>query len=130
MRRTRDELLALLEPSLGAQAASALVDEMYAFDPSQLATKMDLAATREELRDDLGFLRAEVAEFRGELRTELRAAAARIDERYATMTAELTATFRGELLTAVSGQTRAIVLSMLGTVVAVGGLALGFTALP
>jgi uncharacterized protein YceH (UPF0502 family) len=53
----------------------------------------------------------------------------RLDERSAALRDELTAVFRGELVTAVAGQTRAMLVAVVTTVAAVGGLSLALAQL-
>ena len=59
---------------LGQDAADTLMELLPPMDPSELATKRDLALTRAELREEMAELRGEMAELRGEmaeLRSEL-----------------------------------------------------------
>lgn len=135
MRRTRDELLRLLRPGLGDEAAAALVDEMEAADFDRLVTRDDLARTRDVLSELIAGIGGEVGELRGdvgELRRGVEVLEARMDGRLDTLREsigrakeEILAAYRGEIGQAVQSQTRAIIVSMFATVGAIGGLAIG-----
>lgn len=131
-RRTRSELLRLFEPTLGPEAATALVEEIEVVDADRLATKADLAATRDELRGEIIPVhhRIDLLEERLDGRFD------RIDERFEAVYStigqaknEILAAYRGEITAAVSGQTRAIIFTMIGTVLSLGGLAIALAQL-
>ena len=101
---------------------------MESVDIDQLATRADIA----DVKVELGGLRTEVTrlDHRMDLLRE------RMDRQFETLradlrafAAEITAAYRGELVAAVSGQTRALIFTMLGTVITVGGMALGLSTL-
>jgi hypothetical protein len=89
-------------------------------DPDRLATRDDLRLQSAELRTDMGDLRTELrtgmADIRTEmsdLRTELRTGMADIR----TEMADLGSTLRVEFHAATTGQTRTLLLGLIGTVV-------------
>jgi hypothetical protein len=101
------KLFTRLEETLGAEHASTLMTYLPPVDFAELATKRDL----------------EQLEQRFEHRFEL------IDQRFELLEQRLIAVFRGELNAAVSSQTRAMIFTMAGTVVSLGGLALALARL-
>ena len=105
--RARHDLFTRLEETLGAEHASTLMTYLPPVDFAELATKRDL----------------EQLEQRFEHRFEL------IDQRFELLEQRLIAVFRGELNAAVSSQTRAMIFTMAGTVVSLGGLALALARL-
>jgi archaellum component FlaC len=52
-----------------------------------------------------------------------------VDQQFDTLRHELVSTFRGELVTAVSGQARLLLVAVMSTVAGVGGLAIAFSQL-
>ncbi len=58
-------------------------------------------------------------------RRDLDALEQRLDLRFDALRNELLAAFRGELNAAITAQTRTLVFTMAGTVISLGGLALG-----
>ena len=135
-RRTRSELLRLFEPTLGTEAATALVEEIEVVDADRLATKADLAATGDELRREIAGARGELHHRIDLLEERLDGRFGRIDERFEAVHSaigqaknEVLAAYRGEITAAVSGQTRAIIFTMIGTVLSLGGLAIALAQL-
>ncbi len=135
-RRTRSELLRLFEPTLGPEAATALVEEFEVVDVDQLATKDDLAATRDDLRGEIAATRGELHHRIDVLEERMSGRFGRIDERFEAVHSaiaqaknEVLAAYRGEIAAAVSGQTRAIIFTMIGTVLSLGGLAIALAQL-
>lgn len=131
-RRTRSELLRLFEPTLGPEAATALVEEIEVVDADRLATKADLAATRDELCGGIITVHHRI----DLLEERLDGRFGRIDERFEAVYSaigqaknEILAAYRGEIAAAVSGQTRAIIFTMIGTVLSLGGLAIALAQL-
>ena len=108
--RARHELFLRLEQVLGAEPAETLMELMPPVGWADVATKRDLDALEQRI----------------ELRFEA------MDHRFDGLRHELVATFRGELLAAVtaqtniiSAQTRTLVLANLGAVLSVAALAFG-----
>ena len=104
----RHRLHSRFEEVLGAEEAAALMSVLPGID---LATRTDLADLRGELR-------ADIAEFRGEMRTDM-----------ADLRGELRADiaeFRGEMRTGMAGtvtaQTRQVFFGLIGVVATFGGL--------
>ena len=58
---------------LGQDAADTLMELLPPMDPSELATKRDLALTRAELREEMAELRGEMADLRFGLRSDIAA---------------------------------------------------------
>lgn len=138
MRRTRTELLRLLEPGLGSEAATALLEEFETVDPDRLATKDDLAATEVAVRRDVSDMRdglhTEMAEMDNGLREELGHRVdllrvemdgrfGRTDAHIATAKEEVLAAVRGEMISAIATQTRTMQYTLAGTMLAVIALA-------
>lgn len=94
--------LALLERArdvFGPDAAGTFMALLPLMDGAQLATKQDLRDLEDRLND-------------------------RFDTRLEALEHRVVAAFRGELVTAVAGQTRTMLYGMLGMTVSVGGLVL------
>jgi hypothetical protein len=115
-------------------AVRAEMDQLTA----ELRTEMSQLST--ELRTEMSQLstglRTEMSQLSTELRTEMTQLRQEMDLRFDHVEtridaakAELLAAFRGELVTTVSGQTRAMIFTMAGTVAALGGLALSLARL-
>ena len=115
--RAPHELFLRLEAVLGPEPAETLMELMPPVGWADVATKRDLDAL--EQRIDLRF---EAMDHRFEA----------MDHKLEALKHELLATFRGELLTAITAQTnvigaqtRTLVLANLGAVVSVAALAFG-----
>ena len=115
--RARHELFLRLEQVLGPEPAESLMEMMPPVGWADIATKRDLDAL--EQRIDLRF---EAMDHKF----------AAMDHRFEAMNHQLEATkhelvalFRGELLTAVTTQTRTLVLANLGAVLSTAILAFG-----
>lgn len=111
MRRTRTELLQLLEPGLGQEAATALLEELEKVDPDRLTTKEDLAATEAALREDLASVNERLAS---------------VEARFEGVTSEITnaknevlAAVRGEMIDAIATQTRTMQYTLVGAMLSV-----------
>ena len=102
--RSRHEPHQRLDDVLGPDAAGTLMAHLPPVGWSEVATKTDL--TRLEERMDARFVHVDQRFEQFEERMNLR---------FDLMEAKLTAAFRGELVKAVSGQTRAMILAMLST---------------
>jgi ribosomal protein L29 len=94
--RRRLHLYEVARDRLGVDAADTLMELLPPMDPSELATRSDLALTRSELRTEMAELRTELrtemAELRtemAELRTELRTEMAELRTELRTEMAEL-----------------------------------------
>jgi hypothetical protein len=82
-----------------------------------------------ELRTEMTQLSTELRTEMTQLRQEMDLRFDHVETRIDAAKAELLAAFRGELVTTVSGQTRAMIFTMAGTVAALGGLALSLARL-
>ncbi|MDZ4826972.1 MAG: hypothetical protein SGJ13_10985 [Actinomycetota bacterium] len=69
--RRRLHLYEAARERLGVDAADTLMELLPPMDPSELATKTDLALTRSELRGQMAEIRREMAELRTELKGEM-----------------------------------------------------------
>ncbi len=127
--RSRHELFLRLEEVLGAQPAETLMEMMPPVGWADVATKRDLDAV--EQRMDLRFEaidhqfeaighRFEAIDYKFEAIDHKFEA---LGHRLETMEHKLLATFRGELLTAVTAQTRTLVLANIGAVLSTAALA-------
>jgi DNA repair ATPase RecN len=130
-RRSLRELRSLIAPIVGQEAADKLVDILKGFDADRLATKADMA--RMDDRFDAVDRRFEQVDQRFE---QVDQRFERVDRRFEALEGqvrelrhELLAAFRGELVTAVSVQTRMMLFGMLGAVVTMAAAALAFAQL-
>jgi hypothetical protein len=108
--RARRQLHARLEAVLGHEEAMILMEHLPPLGWSEVATSRELEAVRIDLGGQIAEVRGEVAELRGEVRGEI---------------AEL----RGEMLERMAGQTRSIVVAMVGTNAALATLVLAAVTL-
>ena len=150
--RSRHELFRRLEQTLGEEAAATLMEHLPPVGWADVATRRDIDSLRADLRAGLADVRTEMADLRTDLRTEMAdlrtdTADLRTDLRtemadLRTDTADLRtdlrtemadvraevsgvrADFRGEIAAALTSQTRVIMFSMLGAIIAHGGLVL------
>jgi gas vesicle protein len=125
LRAEMDQLTAELRTEM-SQLSTELRTEM-----SQLSAEL-----RTEMSQLSAELRTEMSQLSAELRTEMRQIRQEMDLRFDHVEtsidaakSEMLAVFRGELVNAVSGQTRAMIFTMAGTVAALGGLALSLARL-
>lgn len=98
--RSRHELYVRLEGVLGPEAASTLMEHLPPVGWADVATKRDLDVLAE-----------------------------RIDQRFETLEYKLLATFRGELQTALTAQTRQLTIALIGTAGALAAVALAAAGL-
>jgi len=142
--RSRHELKRKLEEALGQEAADTLMEALPPHPWDELATKADVALLRtdvEALRADVGVLKSDVGVLKsdvgalksdvGALKSDvtlLRRDVERLEERFElkleAMGHQLIGAFRGELNAAITGQTRAILVSMVGMALSTGSLVL------
>jgi hypothetical protein len=119
--RARHELFLRLEQVLGPEPAESLMEMMPPVGWADVATKRDLDAL--EQRIDLRFEamdhRFEAMDHKFEAKFEA------MNHQLEATKHELVALFRGELLTAVTAQTRTLVLANLGAVLSTAILAFG-----
>ena len=93
--RARHELYTQLERVLGTEAATTLLEHLPPVGWADVATKHDLAELER-----------------------------RMDLRFDALEQRLLASFRGELVAAITTQTRTMIFTMAGTVVSLAGVAL------
>ena len=110
--RARHELFLRLEEVLGPESAETLMEMMPPVGWADVATKRDLDALEQRIG-----LRFEAMDYRFEGMFE------GMEHRLEGMEHKLLAAFRGELLTAVTAQTRTLVLAHLGAVASTAALA-------
>lgn len=131
--RARIQLHQRLEDTLGADSAVTLMTLLPPVGWADMATTGDVDRVRDEVRalEERMEARFALQDARSDARFD--AVDARFDallgglgDRFEASEQRLMAAFRGELLAAISAQTRTVVLGLVGTVVSVGGLALAF----
>ncbi len=129
--KTRLDLRAKFEEFMGPRLANATMEAMPPLDYDQLATKTDVANLGVELRGDMadlrGDLRGEMAELRGDLRGEMAELRGGMAELRGDMV-KMESGLRGDMSKMESGlrgdmskMLRTMVISQLGTALAVGG---------
>lgn len=130
--RRRSGLYTRLAETLGTEGADTMF-ELLPPDRDELATRTDLLLLRSEVD---GF-RGEVDVFRAEVDGRFDQVGRRfdqvdqrfdqleqrLDDRFDGLRHELLAAFRGELVAAVSGQTRAVIVATATATFGIGGLA-------
>ena len=116
--RARHELYLQLARVLGEDQSATMMALLPPDGWADVARQHDLDRVEASLRADVGQLRTEM-----DLRFD------RVDGRIDAAKNELLAAFRGELVAAVSSQTRAMIFTMAGSVAALGGLALSLARL-
>ncbi|MBA2528531.1 MAG: hypothetical protein H0V19_00975 [Euzebyales bacterium] len=114
--RSRNALYVRLTQLLGEEDAGTLMEHLPPAGWSDVAMRADLEHFQAATRADMEGLRTELQTGMGHLRTELLA-------RMETLEQRLLAAFRGELVAAVTAQTRAIMFALVGSTATVGGLA-------
>jgi hypothetical protein len=126
--RARHALYERLEDVLGTEETVTLMsllpptgwhDVVRAEDIKRLSTEL-----RGELRHESAELRQDIAAIRMEMDLRFQRLETQLEGQIDVLRGELLAAFRGELVTTVTAQTRVLVLTMAGTVAALGGLAL------
>jgi hypothetical protein len=135
--RSRHELQRRLEELLGEEGAHTLMEALPPHSWDELATKTDVLAVKadvEGVRADVEGVRADVEAVKADVALlrlgfdHLDAKIDRLDERWGdrldSSEHRLMAAFRGELNSAITAQTRTIVFSLLGSLVATGSLAI------
>ena len=120
-RGDREALREALEPTLGVAPTALLMEHLPPMTP-ELATREDLLGTEERAR-----ARSQALEQRVD--AKLDGLEQRMDAKLETLEHRLLAAFRLELNQAVTAQTRTVVFSTLGAIVALGGLAITLAAL-
>ena len=134
--RRRVELVEDLAPTVGRETAVRLLDEIPMV-PGEVATRTDLDALERRMDDRFAVVdhrftaleqhindRFAVVDHRfTALEQHIDDRFAALDERFVSLRHELLAAFRGELVTAVSGQTRQVIVATATAVFGIGGLA-------
>ncbi len=115
--RARHELYLQLARVLGEDQGATMMALLPSDGWADVARRPDLDRVEASLRAEMG-LRFE------RLDDRIEAAKTETDLRIDAAKDELLAAFRGELVSAVSSQTRAMIFTMAGSVAALGGLAL------
>lgn len=113
--RQRAELFELLVPTVGREATVKLLD---ALPPAgqPLATAAQMAALAQRMDDRFIALEQRMDD-------RFTASDQRMDDRMTGLRDELLAAFRGELVSAVSGQTRHVIVATATATFGIGGLA-------
>ncbi len=123
--RARHELYQQLARVLGEDQSATMMALLPPDGWADVTRQHDLDRVEASLRADVGQLRTEM----NQLRMEMDLRFDRVDGRIDAAKNELLAAFRGELVAAVSSQTRAMIFTMAGSVAALGGLALSLARL-
>jgi hypothetical protein len=134
--RARHELYLQLARVLGEDQSATMMALLPPDGWADVARQHDLDRVEASLRADVGQLRTEM-DLRFDrvdgridaVTTEMDLRFDRVDGRIDAAKNELLAAFRGELVAAVSSQTRAMIFTMAGSVAALGGLALSLARL-
>lgn len=126
--RVETELRRRLREVLGDVAAMALIRKFPPRDWTELPSSADLTAFEARIDDrfaqvDDRFAQVEERLAGMDVRFE------RLDARFDVLEHRLTAAFRGELNTAITAQTRSIILGLLGAMAGMGGLSLAMVRL-
>ena len=111
--RARHELYEQLARVLGPEAATTLLEHLPPGGWSDVATTRDLDQLEQRIA-----LRFEASEVRIDARFEA------VDARIEAAEQRMLAVFRGELVTAITTQTRTMIFTMAGTVVSLSAVAL------
>ncbi|CAN5209243.1 hypothetical protein BH23ACT9_BH23ACT9_37130 [soil metagenome] len=120
--RQRVELFELLVPTVGREAAVKLLDALP--PPGQpLATATQLAAVEQRMDDRFTAVDQRFTAVEQRMDDRFTAVEQRIDDRMNGLREELLAAFRGELVSAVSGQTRHVIVATATATFGIGGLA-------
>jgi hypothetical protein len=122
--RRRSQLYEGLAAAVGEEAAVTMF-ELLPPPSTDLATAADLA--RLEAQVDARFEQVDARFAQVDARFDQ--LEDRFDRKLDALRDELVAVFRGELVTAVAGQTRAMLVAVVTTTAAVGGLALALAQL-
>jgi hypothetical protein len=122
--RRRSQRFERLAGAVGEEAAGTMF-ELLPPPQSDLATTADLERLERKMDHRFELVDQRFAQMGDRFTWLQRELEARIDG----TRDELLAAFRGELVTAVAGQTRAMLVAVVTTVAAVGGLALAMTQL-
>ncbi len=124
----RHELYQKLEPVLGSEAANALMAELPPVAWADLATKSDLVQLEDRLDARFQGLEsnvdAKLAALESNVDAKLAGLESTVDAKLDGIRHEVVAIFRGELNTAITGQTRILILSFFATMLSTGSLVL------
>ncbi len=129
--RRRRELFTRIAAAIGEEAATTMFELLP--PETEIATRTDVgrAESRSDRRFDQIDSRLHQIDSRldqidsrlDQIDSRLDRLEQRVDERAEALRNELVAIFRGELVTAVAGQTRALIVATATAVVGIGGLA-------
>lgn len=120
--RQRAELFELLVPTVG-RAASVMLVEALPPSGEPLATASQVAALEQRMDDRFAASQQRMDDRFAAVEQRFSALEHRIDDRIDALGSELLAAFRGELVAAVSGQTRQVIVATATAVFGLGGLA-------
>jgi hypothetical protein len=113
---------------LGVEGAMILMEHLPPLGWSEVATTRDLDAMRVALAGELGGLRGELGGQIAEVRGELGGLRGELGGQIAEVRGEI-AELRGELLERIAGQTRSLIVAMVGTNAALATLVLAAVTL-
>lgn len=126
--RARQHMFQKLDEALGPEAAGTMMEHLPPVPWNELATKQDIAqlatATKQDLAREIAQLATSTKYEFAQLATEIQQVEERMSLRQERSEERLLAAFRGELITAVTAQTRPMLLALVATVVSVGGFML------
>ncbi len=115
--RRRSQLFQAAAGALGEEPAMTMF-ELLPPDGAELGTRQDLRETEHRLESRID-----------QLDTQLTGRIDQLEVRMDALREELLAAFRGELVSAVSGQTRAVIVATATAVFGLGGLAVSLAQL-
>lgn len=115
--RARQHMFQKLDEALGSEAAGTVMEHLPPVPWNELATKQDIAQLAVTTKKDLDHLAASTRKDLEQLEERMSLRLERSEER-------LVGAFRGELMTAVTAQTRAMLFALVTSLVTLGGFML------